>query len=201
MAVKQAASTKTGMTADQVTLLTLSDLQTSKDWRGVVAMEREAMTMAAAVRASIPGLAASLCGTLGIANKSLGDFPKAIEHHTQWLGIAQEMGDRAGEGKAYGNLGTCHMHLNEYVKAVAYFEAQHDMETSLKLAKVQSYAALNMGVALTLRVRAAGQGHVAGAQAPGPHSRSSASACPRPASAHTRCKCHVPVARATRGAI
>jgi len=41
------------------------------------------------------------------------------------------------------------------VKAVAYFEAQHVKATSLKLAHVQSDAALNMGVALTLRVRAA----------------------------------------------
>jgi len=88
------------------------------------------------------------------------------------------VGDRAGEVMAHANLGTGHMHLNEYVKAVAYFEAQHVMATSLKLAHMQSEAALNMGVALTLRVRAAGQGHVAGAdQAPGPHSRSSASAC------------------------
>ena len=79
---------------------------------------------------------------------------------------------------AYGNLGTCHMHLNEYVKAVAYFEVQHVMEISVKLAHVQSDAALNMGVALTLDVRAAHQGPAAGAdQASGPHSRSSASAC------------------------
>jgi hypothetical protein len=44
------------------------------------------------------------------------------------------------------NLGTCHMHVNEYDKAVAYFEAQHAMATSLKLAHLQSDAALNMGV-------------------------------------------------------
>ena len=118
MAVQQAASTKTGMTADQVTLLTLSDLQESKDWRGVVAMEREAMTMAAEVRASIPGLAASLCGTLGIAYKSLGDFSKAIEHHTKWLAIAQEVGDRAGEGRAYGHLGAAYESLGDFAKAV-----------------------------------------------------------------------------------
>ena len=69
------------------------------------------------------------------------------------------------------------MHLNEYVKAVAYFEAQHAMAMSLKLAHIQSDAALNMGVALTLDVRAARQGPaVTGAdQAPGPHSHSSAS--------------------------
>ena len=70
----------------------------------------------------------------------------------QRLEIAKEVGDRAGEGSAYGNLGTCHMHLNEYVKAVAYFEAQHVLATSLKPAHVQSDAALNMGVALTVRV-------------------------------------------------
>jgi len=57
-------------------------------------------------------------------------------------------------------------------------EAQHALATSLKLAHVQSHAALNMGVALTLGVRAARQAPVAGAdQAPGPHSHSSASAC------------------------
>ena len=105
-------------------------------------------------------------------------FSKAIEYHGQHLAIVKEVGNRAGEKAAYGNLGTCHMHLNEYVKAVAYFEAQDVMATSLKLAHVQSGAALNVGVALTLGVRAARQGPATGAdQAPGPHSHSSASAC------------------------
>jgi tetratricopeptide (TPR) repeat protein len=125
-------------------------------------------------------------GNLGFSYESQGDFGKAIEYHGQHLAIAKEVGDRAGEGRAYGNLGTCHMHLNEYVKAVAYFKAQHAIAISLKLAHVQSDAALNMGVALTLHVRAgrqgpatAGrQGPATGAdQAPGPHSHSSASAC------------------------
>jgi hypothetical protein len=88
------------------------------------------------------------------------------------------LGDRTGEGQAYAKLGTGHMLLNEYVKAVAYFEAQHALATSMKLAHLQSHAALNMGVTLTLGVRAARQAPVAGAdQAPGPHSHSSALAC------------------------
>jgi hypothetical protein len=70
------------------------------------------------------------------------------------------------------------MHLIEYDKAVACFKAQHASGMSLKLAHVQAFAALNMGVALTLHVRAARQGTATGAdQAPGPHSHSSASAC------------------------
>ena len=85
--------------------------------------------------------------TRAYACRSQGDFSKAIEYHKQCLAIAKEVGDRVGEGRACGNLGTCHMHLNEYVKAVAYFEAQHALATSLKLAHGQSQAALNMGVA------------------------------------------------------
>ena len=64
------------------------------------------------------------------------------------------------------------------VQRVAYFEAQHALATSLKLAHQQSHAALNMGVALTLHVRAARQSPATDAdEAPGPPSLSSASAC------------------------
>ena len=114
-------------------------------------------------------------GNLGIAYRSQGDYAKAIEYQAQHLAIAKEVGDRADEGMAYGNLGTWHMQLNDYVKAVAYIEAQHALATSLKLAHVQSDAALKMGIALTLHARAARQGPATGAdQAPGPHSHSSA---------------------------
>jgi len=126
----------------------------------------------------LPGLAGAIHSMLGNAHHSLGDFSNANKCHTQHLEIVKEVGDRAGEGRAYGNLGTGHMHLNEYVKAVAYFEAQHGLAISLKLAHLQSDAALNMGVALTLDVRAGRQGPSTGAdEAPGPPSHSSASAC------------------------
>ena len=52
-------------------------------------------------------------GNLGNAYDWLGDFNKAIEYHTQHLSIAKEVGDRVGEGKAYANLGTVLLHLNE----------------------------------------------------------------------------------------
>ena len=110
---------------------------------------------------------------LGIAYQSQGDLNKAIEYHTQHLAIAMEVGDRAGEGTAYANLGYCHV----YFKAVACFEAQHALAILLKLARMQCDAALNMGIALTLHVRAGRQAPTTGAdQAPGPHSHSSASA-------------------------
>ena len=46
--------------------------------------------------------------------RSQGDFSKVIDYTIQDLAIVKEVGDRAGEGIAYGNLGTFHMHLNEY---------------------------------------------------------------------------------------
>ena len=101
--------------------------------------------------------------------------------HRSRLAIAKEVSDRAGEARACGNLGSGHLYLNKsnlylFLKAVAYFEAQHALAISLKLAHMQCDAALNMGVALTLHVRAARKGPATGAdQAPGPHSHSSAS--------------------------
>jgi tetratricopeptide (TPR) repeat protein len=98
--------------------------------------------------------------SLGCAYQWQGDYAKAIEYHTQSLSIAKELGDRAGSAEcgAYANLGTAYdsqgafskaigSQMNEYVKAVAYFEAQHSLAMSLKLAHMQSDASLNMGVA------------------------------------------------------
>jgi tetratricopeptide (TPR) repeat protein len=96
-------------------------------------------------------------GNLGNAYQSHADFSKAIKYHTQSLAIAKEVGDRAGEVRAYGSLGPCHMYLNEYDKAVAHHKTRHALATSMKLARVQSDAAMDMGVVLTLHVRAVRQ--------------------------------------------
>jgi hypothetical protein len=177
-AARSGTRTAAKPTADQLRVLEiLQQLAAAADWRGVAAQERVARAVAAAVRTSMPGYASFVYCTLGNAYDSLGDCSKAIEYHGQRLAIAKEVGDRAGEGMAYANLGTGHMYLNENDKAVAYFEAQHAMAISLKLARMQSDAALNMGVALTLHVRAARQGPTGADQAPGPHSHTSASAC------------------------
>ncbi len=87
---------------------------------------------------------------LGVADCSQGDFSKAIEYHEHRLAKVMEVGDFTRESWAYANLGTSHMYLNESNKAVAYFEAQKAWAAD---------AALNMGVALTIHVRAARQGH------------------------------------------
>jgi tetratricopeptide (TPR) repeat protein len=115
---------------------------------------------------------------LGNAYQSVGKFDIAIQYHTQHLAIVKEVEDRAGESKAYGNLGACQCQIGEYVKAFDYHETQHALATELGLAHVRTEAALCMGLALRLEVRANRRGPAASADgAPEPHSHSSASAC------------------------
>ena len=54
---------------------------------------------------------------------------KAIQYHEKDLKIAKESGDRAGEGRAYGNLGIAYDSLGDYQKAKEYHEKH------LKIAK------------------------------------------------------------------
>ena len=49
-----------------------------------------------------------------------GGFSKAIAYHTQCLAIAKEVGDRAGEGKAYGNLGNAFQSQGDFAKAIDF---------------------------------------------------------------------------------
>ena len=59
---------------------------------------------------------------LGNTYCSLGDFQKSIEYHERHLKISKEVGDRAGEGKAYGNLGKAYDCLGDLQKAIEYNE-------------------------------------------------------------------------------
>ena len=50
------------------------------------------------------------------------DFRKAIEYQGKHLKIAREVGDQAGEGGAYGNLGNAYLSLGDFRKAIEYHE-------------------------------------------------------------------------------
>jgi hypothetical protein len=94
--------------------------------------------------------------------------------------IAMQVDDRVGEILACNNLGFCHMHLQEYANAVAYYRRQYSISTELGLGHKQAKAAMGIGVALALQVRAdrrgggGEEGPVVGAcRGPGPDSDTS----------------------------
>ena len=68
--------------------------------------------------------------TINDAYVNFKDFQKAIEYHERDLEISKELGDRAGEGKAYGNLGNAYHSLGDFQKAVEYHERH--LETGQK---------------------------------------------------------------------
>ena len=64
----------------------------------------------------------------GNAHPSLRDFKTAVDYYERDLKIAKELGDRSGEGNAYGNLGNAYHSLGDFKKAVDYYE--RDLETA-----------------------------------------------------------------------
>ena len=63
---------------------------------------------------------------------SLGDFRKAIEYHEKDLKIAIEIGDRAGEGGAYHNIGNGYSELGQFDIAVGNFVSAVDVFNTLR---------------------------------------------------------------------
>ena len=59
----------------------------------------------------------------------VGEFRKAIDYYELHLKIAKEVGDKAGIGNVYGNLGNAFLRLGDFRKAIHYYELH------LKIAK------------------------------------------------------------------
>ena len=53
---------------------------------------------------------------------SRGELGKVIECHEKDLEIAIKIGDRAGEGEAYGNLGCAYDSMGDFPKAIVSHE-------------------------------------------------------------------------------
>ena len=69
----------------------------------------------------------ALYSQLGNAHFYLEDFSKALEYHKQDLTIARSMGDRLGEAKACGNIGSALKALGQFDEAIACCRMQLDL--------------------------------------------------------------------------
>ena len=73
-----------------------------------------------------PAAKASAYGELGCLHSLLGNFEQAINCLQHQLELAQDMGDRVGEGDAACGLGGVYQQMGEYEKALEYH--QSDLE-------------------------------------------------------------------------
>ncbi len=64
----------------------------------------------------------SVIGNLGSTYYILGEVKKAIEYCEKALKIAQEIGDKHGEGQRLGNLGNVYSYMGDERKAIEYYE-------------------------------------------------------------------------------
>jgi len=114
----EAARAPAGPTTQQRRLLArLGELEAACDWRGVVALEHEALALARELRGTDPGLAGRIHGVLGHGFNSVGQYARARELYEQAMAIEEALGDRAGAARACGNLGNCYFSTGDYGRA------------------------------------------------------------------------------------
>ncbi|CAH3020489.1 unnamed protein product, partial [Porites evermanni] len=67
-----------------------------------------------------------------------------IKYHERHLKISKEVADRAGEGKAYGNLGNTYRNLGDFQKAIKYHERHLEISTEVgdRAGEVRAYCNL-----------------------------------------------------------
>ena len=68
----------------------------------------------------------------GIIHQMKGDYETALKLHKAHLSFAQELGDYAAQGRAYGNMGNAYHALGIYDQAVRFHrqELQMSLEVS-----------------------------------------------------------------------
>ena len=120
---------------------------------------------------------AAACGNLANCHAGMGDYVQARALHEKDRAICEALGDRDGVAGAFGNLGVCCLKTGDYAGAIACFTEKYNIARQLESATHQATAALYLGVAHRLEVRAKVRGLAAGAAAelPGPHACTSAS--------------------------
>ena len=111
------------------------------------------------------GVAMAL-GNLGLCYQETGDYVRAREVNESSKAISEEIGDRPGVAKTCGNIAKCCLNTGDYRQAISYFTQNYTMAKEMQVEADQAEAALGMGVALRLEVRASVRGPASELQGP-----------------------------------
>jgi len=97
---------------------------------------------------------AVVCANLGNCYCGTGEHGRALALYEECAARAEEIGDPEAVAKACYKLGEMFVRMGEYTKAISFFERQYTIGKDLEVRATQEKAALCMGVALRLHVRA-----------------------------------------------
>lgn len=114
------------------------------DWRRERIPQLEA-ALAAARRLRQGEAEGWFVGNLGITYYSLGDYPKAIEHHQQALNISRAIGDQRAESQHLGNLGNVYASLGDYPRAIEHYQQALSISRAIGDQRSESQDLGNLG--------------------------------------------------------
>jgi tetratricopeptide (TPR) repeat protein len=88
-----------------------------------------------------------LLSALGILYGQIGSYKKSLEYTKRALTVAQEIGDRRGEGVYLGNLGSAYHDLGEVEKAIKYYEKALEIAREIGDRRGEGNHLGNLGIA------------------------------------------------------
>ena len=77
--------------------------------------------------------------------RSLGKLDQAVQCHKKSLSILKEVGDKAGEGRSYGNLGNVYYSLGDFQQAIEYHEKHLSIAKEIGDRSAEGSAYCNLG--------------------------------------------------------
>ena len=92
--------------------------------------------------------------SIGKCHQSDGNFERALVLHLQAREISETLGHREGVALASSHLGHCHCSLGDYSAAISSYKTQYAVAIEMHLEEMKTRAALGLGVAMRLQLRA-----------------------------------------------
>lgn len=77
--------------------------------------------LAAAEKLGVSEIAVVYLNNLGNASIDLGEYQQAVDYFERALEVAQDSGNRSGEGSVFGNLGRVFSEVGEYQQAIDFY--------------------------------------------------------------------------------
>lgn len=100
---------------------------------------------------------AATCDNLGLTYQRTGQYALARKLHELSKAISEEIGNRPVIASACQNIAKCCLNTGYHEQAILYFRQNYEMAKEMQVEAEQGEAALGIGIALTLEVRAKAQ--------------------------------------------
>ncbi len=100
----------------------LQELSAARDWKGLVALEDQAIQIARLETGLTPANAGAIYYNLALAHENLRNFESAVKFHEQDLALAKRVGDSEWEAQAVRNISNARVPCTSHVRTTEDYE-------------------------------------------------------------------------------